>query len=363
MTICKRRTAIGLMSGTSIDGVDAALIETDGIKIFEFGPFISVPFDRAFRKRLQPIMDRDPKSKNLLVERDLTFYHVDAVRTLLGQNRIEPSEIDVIGFHGQTVFHDPGNKITRQIGNAPLLASKTGINVISNFRSADVAAGGEGAPLAPIFHIAITKRLKRPIAVLNLGGVANITWVSEDGRAIAFDTGPANAMIDDWVRAHSTLPFDQEGQLAGQGIVNEIALSALLNHPYFDRPSPKSLDRNTFSSMPIEGLSLEDGAATLVAFTAKSISRAQHLLPARPLRWLVTGGGRHNPSLMGALRRHLHARVDPVEVVGWDGDALEAQAFAYLAVRSLCRLPLSYPGTTGVQYPVTGGDFYSATHE
>ncbi len=360
MTTWRRCAALGLMSGTSLDGVDVALVETDGVKIFALGPFLTVPYSNTFRKRLKLLIGERPSKKAIEVERELTLYHAEAVDRLLGKAGITSDGIEVIGFHGQTVLHDPTNRISYQIGDASLLASETGIDVVSDFRAADLLAGGEGAPLAPIFHVAMTQNLRRPLAVLNMGGVANVTWINSNDEVIAFDTGPANALIDDWVWKRAGISYDHGGKLAGSGNINEAALTELLNNSYFERQPPKSLDRNAFSIMPIEGLSLRDGAATLTAFTAMTISRAQALLPAPPLRWLVSGGGRLNQTLMAAVRRHLSAPVEPVEMVGWNGDALEAQAFGYLAVRSLCRLPLSYPKTTGARHPVTGGVFNSA---
>ena len=359
MTIKKRHTAIGLMSGTSMDGVDAALVETDGEDVFSLGAFVSIPYCPEFRDRLRASMGSSPSGDYSKLERDLTLFHAEAVRLLMSKASIKAYDIDVIGFHGQTIFHDPKNGLTCQIGDASLLSSETSIDVVSNFRAADIAAGGEGAPLAPIFHVAMTHNFERPILILNMGGVANITWIGNDGAFLAFDAGPANALIDDWIQAHTNQSYDEGGQFARQGNINAAALEALLDHQYFERPPPKSLDRNAFSITPIKGLSLEDGSATLVAFTAATIRGAQKHLPAPPKRWLASGGGRHNPALMAAIRQSLSEPVEPVEIVGWDGDALEAQAFAYLAVRSLAGLPLSYPETTGVPYPVIGGDFYS----
>lgn len=360
MTIRKRKIAIGMMSGTSMDGVDAALVETDGTDIFELGPFLSIPYAPAFRSRLKTLMGRPSNGEDLDVERDLTLYHAEAVRDLIADSGLPANAVDIVGFHGQTIFHDPVNAVTCQLGDGPLLASKTEIDVVSDFRAADVAAGGEGAPLTPVFHVALAQDLERPLAILNMGGVANVTWISPDGGVIAFDTGPANAMVDDWIRARTDLNFDEGGAIARQGKVNDIALAALMENPYFDLPPPKSLDREAFDMGPVAYLSTEDGAATLSAFTAASIAEAQNLLPTPPLRWLATGGGRHNPTLMAAVRCQLAAPLEPVEAVGWNGDALEAQAFAYLAVRSIYGMPLSYPQTTGVRHPVTGGVFHAA---
>ena len=365
MTADKRRLrVIGLMSGTSMDGIDAALIETDGDTVFGCGATSTTSYDPEFRLQLRSITGRVPDGSERTSEivRKLTLAHADAVEKLMQKTGLSSSDIDLIGFHGQTVFHAPDDGITCQIGDAGLLAETLDIDVIGDFRIADVEAGGEGAPLAPVYHVALSRELERPVAVLNVGGVANVTWISHDGGAIAFDTGPGNALIDDWVHAASGAPRDENGRLARSGQASEAYLARLLDNPYFARPVPKSLDRDDFAAAldTISDLSLEDGAATLTAFTAASVAAGLAHLPAPPLRWLVTGGGRHNPSVMAALRAHLNAAVEPVEAVGWDGDALEAQAFGFMAARSLFGLPLTYPQTTGVGKPMPGGRVFRA---
>lgn len=350
-------TAIGLMSGTSMDGIDVAVIDTDGEAVKRRGAFASYPYEAGLRKRVQAEAGRKPEPGDALaaVVRDITDAHAEAVEDFMGRAGLSPHDVDVVGFHGQTVFHDPGNGITVQLGDGQRLAAKLGIPVVCDFRSADVAAGGEGAPFAPLYHAALAKPLQPPVCVLNLGGVGNLTWISPDGGIVAFDTGPANALVDDWVLAQTGKPMDEDGRISRKGRVNEDALADLLADDYFDQPYPKSLDRDHFDPSPVMGLSLEDGAATLVAFSAHAVARAQAMLPALPERWLVTGGGRHNPVLMAALRSALDRPVEPVEAVGWSGDAMEAQAFAYLAVRSMYDLPLSLPSTTGVTEPMRGG--------
>jgi len=340
-----------------MDGIDAAIIRTDGETIFGFGTAISVPYDAPFRERLRDILGVDPETEPQAKEvaDDLTALHVDTVQTLLAEAELKPADIDIIGFHGHTVFHQPDLGLTRQIGDGGALARVTGIPVVDNFRMADVAGGGQGAPLAPLYHAALSWNYEKPLAVLNIGGVANVTWISPDGGIIAFDTGPGNALIDDWVRAREGRDMDKGGALAHAGKVDGEALSTLLDNPYFSQPYPKSLDRNAFDSSPVEHLSTEDGAATLTAFTASAVEKAVHIFPAPPNRWLVCGGGRHNPALMAALRGVLSQPVEPVEMVHWHGDALEAQAFGFLAVRSLKGLPLSLPSTTGVGKPMPGG--------
>ncbi|MCC7273411.1 MAG: anhydro-N-acetylmuramic acid kinase [Alphaproteobacteria bacterium] len=350
--------AIGLMSGTSLDGVDAALIETDGERVGAAGAALTHPYPPAFRDRLRSVLGGGGDVPG--VERELTERHAEAVADLLRRAGLAPADVAVAGFHGQTILHRPAERRTRQIGDGALLARLTGIPVVNDFRSADVAAGGEGAPFAPVFHRALAGDLGRPLAVLNIGGVANVTWIGRDGALVAFDTGPGNALVDDWVLRTTGRPYDADGALARSGRVDEDVLARLLAHPYFARPAPKSLDRDDFQGDAWRHLAAADGAATLAAFTVRAIVRALDQCPERPVRWLVGGGGRRNATLLDGLRAALGVPVDPVEAVGWDGDALEAQAFAFLAVRSLRGLPLSFPGTTGVPRPMAGGTCWRA---
>ncbi|MEM7172858.1 MAG: anhydro-N-acetylmuramic acid kinase [Pseudomonadota bacterium] len=346
------RWALGLMSGTSMDGIDAALLRCDGHRVFEFGPHGTYPYPAAFRTRLKSCLGGQGPIE--AVERELTDHHAQAVDDLLKQAGRGPRDVDVIGFHGHTILHEPEQGKTWQIGDGLRLAERSGIDVVYDFRSHDVAAGGEGAPFAPLFHAALAADLEKPIAVLNIGGVANVTVIA-GSDILAFDTGPGNALIDDWMERGTGTPIDRGGKIAQQGRVDRGALNQLLADEYFGRPVPKSLDRDHFSAAPVDGLSLTDGAATLTAFTAASVALAADALPHRPKQWLVTGGGRHNPAIMAALQNHLGVKPEPVEAAGWNGDALEAQAFAYLAVRSQAGLPLSLPGTTGVAQPTCGG--------
>ena len=358
--------AVGLMSGTSLDGIDAALIESDGEAEVRPIVFESHPYGSRFRARLRALLGARAIDPNLSgdvasIEQELTERHVDAVSGLLARASLAADEIAVVGFHGQTLLHAPDLGRTWQIGDGLLLARRLGIPVINDFRSADMAAGGEGAPLAPLFHRALIDSAlpdssERPVAVLNLGGVGNVPWIGPAGQPpIAFDTGPGNALIDDWCASHAGLACDLDGGLALSGTADATAVAKLLDDPYFARQAPKSLDRDAFDPAPTAGLSVSDGAATLTEFTAASVAAALPLLPAPPRRWLVTGGGRKNPAVMMALRARLGTPVDSLEAIGWDGDALEAQAFAYLALRSRAGLPLSLPTTTGVPVPTTGG--------
>lgn len=350
---------IGLMSGTSLDGVDAALLRTDGVSEIEVLGSLAIPYNLKLRKEIRSILGSDEVTEFVRkVERDLTLEHVFAVRKLLTQERLSYSDIRLIGFHGHTIFHQPAIGRTWQVGDAKLLAKKTGIDVIADFRSADMSAGGEGAPLVPVFHSALSRKCELPVVILNLGGVANVTWVGPDNGLVAFDTGPGNALIDDWMYAKEGISQDVDGQLAAIGKVEEGVLKELLKHPYFDRKPPKSLDRNEFDLGLASRLSTADGAATLTAFTAAAVVRSKVFFPITPKYWLVSGGGRNNPSLMGALTKLLEEPVMPVEKMGWNGDCLEAQAFAYLAVRSLYNLPLTYSSTTGVISPTHGGHLF-----
>ena len=349
--------ALGLMSGTSLDGVDAALIETDGVEVATFGPWRTASYSDDLRMQLRAVIAG--RGERDAAERALTDFHADVAEALLAQAGVHGEEVAVAGFPGHTVRHDPAAGLTDQIGDGAALACRLGIDVVNDFRSADVAAGGQGAPLVPLFHAALARRggLAMPLAVLNLGGVANVTWIGgpADEDLLAFDTGPGCALIDDWVLRETGAPHDRDGELASAGTVDRAALDDLLAHPFFGAPPPKSLDRNAFDPAPVSGLSAEDGAATLVAFTAEAVRRARAHMPVPPLRWLVTGGGRHNPALMAQLGERLGAPCGPVERVGWQGDALEAQAFGFLAVRSRRGLPLSLPRTTGVPRPLSGG--------
>jgi len=367
----KTYIAIGLMSGTSMDGIDIAGLETDGETLLNPGPagaFIYSDEERAYLRQAVEAAAHwkagDPVPEAVATaEKKLTAAHAEAVATFLNENGLKPEEIDVIGFHGQTVLHAPDQQWTVQIGRGDQLAATLGIDVVNDFRSADVAAGGEGAPFAPLYHKALAANLEgpRPIAVLNLGGVANVTWLGDGPDDIlAFDTGPASGALDDWVQSHGAGRMDVDGQLAKAGKVDEAILSGMLDNPFFDVKPPKSLDRLDFPMDPVAGLSLEDGAATLTAFTAACIERATEHLPTKPHIWIVCGGGRYNPAILDELRTRLGVPVEPAESVGWRGDDVEAEAFAYVAVRSLRGLPLSVPGTTKVPKPQTGGVLHRA---
>jgi anhydro-N-acetylmuramic acid kinase len=360
------RTAIGLMSGTSLDGVDVALITTDGERVESFGPSRTYPYAEAHRDILRQAfrdaltLDDRAARPGVLAEAEAltTRRHAEAVEAFVRDESLSPADIELVGFHGQTVLHDPTRALTVQIGDGQALADRLRIPVAWDFRAADMAASGQGAPLAPAFHkaLAVTAGLDVPVMFLNLGGVANVTYVGPDGELIAFDTGPGNALLDDWIRARTGDPFDRDGQLAASGTPSEPLLRELLAHPYFALPPPKSLDRNAFSVAALAHLSDADGAATLLQFTARAAAAARTHVPEAPRAWFASGGGRHNAALMQALAAKLgEDAVRPLEALGFDGDATEAQAFAFLAVRAADRQPISFPLTTGVQQPLTGG--------
>lgn len=360
--------AVGLMTGTVLDGnIDVALLRTDGESIAEFGPWTLSPYPPGLSELLHETL-RQARSWNFgpvdppifaEAEEALTRAQSAAVRQFVEASGMRMSDIGIIGFHGQSVLHraPTTERIgdTRQLGNGPLMAELLGTRVAYDFRSADVRAGGQGAPLAASYHATLLRDLgaSGDVAVLNLGGVANVTW-TDGATVIAFDTGPANAPINDWVRAHTGGAMDADGTLARDGKVDEARLTALLAHPYLAAAYPKSLDRFDFEARMADGLSLEDGAATLTAFTAAAVGKGLDLLPRRPKRLIVCGGGRRNPTLMQMLGERAGVEAVPAETVGWRGDAIEAELFAFLAVRRLRDLPISFPTTTGVPTPMNG---------
>jgi anhydro-N-acetylmuramic acid kinase len=354
---------IGLMSGTSLDGIDMALMETDGEDMVRRGPFLSLPYSETQRSILRralrdatELTDRHSRPGSLAeAEYALTRWHADAVHSWVLKSGISLSKIDIIGFHGQTVLHRPETRLTVQLGDGAELALLLGVPVVNDMRAADMAAGGQGAPLVPVYHRALAAGIaERPVAFVNIGGVANVTWIGRDGELLAFDTGPGNALIDDWVKLHTGIALDEGGGMALSGHGDEATIAQFLGNDYLKKPAPKSLDRNSFANVRLDGLSAADGAATLVAVTARAISASRAHFPEDPTLWVICGGGRHNKAIMQALKTLL-PRVEAAEAFGFDGDAIEAEAWAYLSVRSIKGLPLSFPGTTGVPRPLTGG--------
>ena len=359
-----------------MDGIDIALLSTNGKSRLERGAGASFPYDPDFRRQLAQalvdavgIRERDERPGRLgEIERELTIRHAAAVNAFLYEHRLVPGDIDLIGFHGQTVLHRPHEALTVQLGDGQLLADQTGIDVIHDLRARDMQHGGQGAPLVPVYHRALSKNLpdtvfkdsksRWPVAFVNIGGIANVTWISARGSMIAFDTGPGNALIDQWVQHKAGIPYDQAGAIASEGhIIAEMA-DAYLQAGFFSRPAPKSLDRNDFLPPDPASASLEDGARTLAHVTARSILMAADHLPKPPVVWIICGGGRHNAAIMHDLRdlaAGTGTRVVSAEDVGLDGDAMEAEAWAYLAVRSRRGLKITWPGTTGVDKPRSGG--------
>ena len=362
--------AVGLMTGTVLDGnIDVALLRTDGERIAEFGPYTLAPYSRSIRDLLEQTLAEarrwnfDGPEPAIFAEAEdaLTRAQAEAVRMHVESSGLGLSDIGVVGFHGQSVLHrapQPGRiGTTRQLGDGQLMHELLGVKVAYDFRSADMRAGGQGAPLAAIYHQALLRGqgASGDTAVLNLGGVANVTYWDGGDLLVAFDTGPANAPLNDFMKAQGLGEMDRDGALARSGKVDEARLSQLLQHPYLSKPPPKSLDRFDFTAAMADGLDPATGAATLTAFTAAAVGKGLDLLPSRPSRLVVCGGGRHNPVIMAMLGTYADVDAVPAEAVGWRGDAIEAELFAFLAVRVLRGLPISFPSTTGAPHPLTGG--------
>lgn len=341
------------MSGTSADGVDGALLWTDGITVKAFGPTKYIPYPASLKRSLIQAYGKRPGPEGESLAQEILHYHLNCVTALLKETT---QKVDLIGFHGQTIFHKPPE--TYQIGDGKALATEIGIPVVDQFRLNDLAHGGQGAPFIPVFHQALAQDIPKPLAILNIGGVANVTWIGEkEDDLLGFDVGPGNGLIDDFVQTHTEFPWDEGGAIAQRGIIHEKFLEKWLQHPFFDQPPPKSLDRQTFHTClaDIKDISFEDGVATLTAFTAAAVQKSLEHLPQKSSLWLVAGGGAHNDTLLSLLRKYMKTEVKKTSEIGWNGDALEAQAFAFLAVRSFKGLPLSFPGTTGVRSACTGG--------
>ena len=366
----KEFLVLGLMSGTSLDGIDLALLQTDGESRIAAGADGFAPYSEAMRRTLRALLTElaDCPTDRLrdrahwpptLAQADewVTQAHSDAVQKFLTDTGEKP---DLIGFHGQTVCHRPQEKFTLQIGDGAALAAAVGVSVVGKFRLADMVAGGQGAPLAPLYHAALVGEANPPLAVVNLGGITNITWLCGE-EVLAFDTGPANALLDDWVFAHTDQAYDKDGGLAAQGKVNQAALDALLVDDFFKKPPPKSLDRLAFDAKIVQDLSAQDGAATLAAFTIETLLLGLAQCPSAPQKLILCGGGRHNKYIVRELAAAFAGEVVLCEALGWQGDRLEAQAFAWLAVRALKKLPLSLPTTTGAKAPTSGGVVYHAS--
>lgn len=364
--------AIGLMSGTSMDGIDLAIVRSDGENALERGPSFFVPYEAVFRQRIaagleeaKAIIRREERPGTLAeLEREITERHADAVAQFLAGEARNWGQPGLIGFHGQTVLHRPHLGLTMQLGDGRLLAARTGLPVVYDMRANDMFHGGQGAPLVPAYHAALARTLpqpfagKYPVVFVNIGGISNITYVGEKGDPVAFDTGPGNTLIDQWVSREGGVPFDAGGAIASEGDVITPVVERYLDNPFFAKPGPKSLDRNDFTLEDVGGLELADGARTLANVSAEAILKSADHMPETPRLWIVCGGGRKNPHIVGDLRigaRRAGAEVILAEDAGFNGDATEAEAWAYLAVRAERGLPLTFPTTTGCGEAVTGG--------
>jgi len=362
--------AIGLMSGTSMDGIDVAALRSDGETIAEFGPGLFVPYAAPFRKRLESALEtaksidrREERPGDLAeIEAEITKRHAEAVQAFLASAPEEWKRPELMGFHGQTVLHRPQIGLTVQLGEGALLAERTGLPVVYDMRANDMALGGQGAPLVPAYHAALARSLpapfasRHPVVFVNIGGISNITFVPETGDPVAFDTGPGNTLIDQWVARHGGVPFDADGAIAGEGQIVGAVVRRYLANPFFDRPGPKSLDRNDFILDAASGLELADGARTLAAVTAEAILKSAEHFPERPKLWILCGGGRRNPHIVADMKAGAgDAEVVLAEDAGLAGDFTEAEAWAFLAIRARRGLPLTWPTTTGCREPATGG--------
>lgn len=365
------KRAIGLMSGTSMDGIDLAMLETDGDGCVRRVAASFTAYDAGFRKRLEQALEtakaiesRSDRPGDLAqLEAALTDRHAVAIEAFLTREGLSANQIDVIGFHGQTVLHRPQKRLTVQLGDGEALASRLGIDVVYDMRAHDMTLGGQGAPLVPAYHRALAAGLaaewagELPVVFVNIGGISNITYIGADGDLRAFDSGPGNTLIDQWVTRHAGIPYDSGGAIASEGRVLSGLANRYLSSPFFTAKERISLDRNDFQLPDDKDAGLEDGARTLAFVTAATIAKAQAHLPEKPKLWILTGGGRHNRLIVEDLTvatRHT-GQVIVAEEAGLNGDSMEAEAWAWLAVRSLRGLPLTYPGTTGVKEPATGG--------
>ena len=372
-------TALGLMSGTSMDGIDIALIRSDGKNIVERGPFLFVPYHKEFRTQITnglvdalAIKTRAQRPGNLKgLEKDITRFHERAVRQFLETYKINASEIDLIGFHGHTILHRPDDGLTVQLGDGQMLCNNTGVETIYDMRANDINNGGQGAPLVPVYHRALAHKIRQetgnnsPIAFVNIGGISNVTYVGEDNHLIAFDCGPGNALIDQWVSQIDGIEFDEDGLFGKRGKILKSVCDQYMDHPYFDLPIPKSLDRNDFKPLVDNKISLNDGARSLAHVTALAILQAANKLPKIPSIWVICGGGAQNPVIMDDLRAMIenktpensrsNPRVVSADQIDLSSMAMEAEAFAYLAIRSKHGAYLTYPQTTGCGSAQSGG--------
>lgn len=364
MTNIRRMTAIGLMSGTSVDGVDAALVETDGVDVFDNAVAITRHYRPELKEEIIALLGNETHQNEEKLNRAnllFTLFNGDTVLELLEKAGKKIEDIDVIGFHGHTLFHSPLLKVTRQLGNPQLLANELGVKVVSRFRNVDVKSGGQGAPLEAAYLVAITRDMEKPLGIINIGGIANVTAIGQNGEIQAFHTGPGNAIINDWMRKKHAIEMDFDGLEAARGNPDMRVVDDLLKDEFFAKIPPKSVDRNYFSFAlhEVDGLSVSDGAATLTYFVAAAIKQAlDNYLFIKPVKWVAYGGGANNPTLLRFIAKVLKSEVVKADELGWNGNTLEAQSFAFLAVRSLCGMPITYPETTGAPEPLSGGKLF-----
>ena len=350
----KTYKALGLMSGTSMDGIDLAFIESDGFENITSLNFTYLPYKKDLKERLSNIIYGKPSLEEIkLVENEFTNLNAKLIEDFLQKNQINKNEIDLIAFHGHTVLHNPDKKITWQIGNPCLLSQVTNINVISDFRRRDVALGGQGAPLVPIYHFHLFANQNKPTAILNIGGISNITYFNSDKEEDiqAFDICFGNAPMDDLIAKKLGRDFDQDGELAKKGTVDFLLADRILQNEIFHKLPPKSFDRDDFAEIisPINNLKIEDALATFAYMHAKVLNMNIELLEEKPQEIFICGGGRKNIALMDEMKKHIiGCDIRSVEEIGLNGDAIEAEAFAFLGIRSLLNLPISFQKTTGV---------------
>jgi len=362
------KTAIGLMSGTSMDGIDVAMLVTDGEQLMKVGPSASFDYSTHQRELLlaglkdaELISIRTDRPHDLdELEKAVTDWHCEAVENFMQENDLSADDVDVVGFHGQTVLHRPEQGLTVQLGLGQRMANRVGIDVVYDFRANDMEHGGQGAPLVPVYHqsLATNGDAELPVVLLNIGGISNVTYVGSEGELLGFDSGPGNGLIDQWMLSEAGIPYDQGGRIASEGQIDQSIVDRYLAAPYFSQAAPKSLDRSDFPPMESGELELADGARTLAHITARSIAKSQEQFPTQPKHWIISGGGRLNDSIIRELREIVERKGQQLSVsedIGLNGDMMEAEAFAYLAVRSMRGLALTFPSTTGCKKPVSGG--------
>ena len=362
-------TSIGLMSGTSCDGVDASIIKSDGENEVHFIGNYFLPYEETVKSRIRSLKEKinliSDIEKNMSdlnnLKKEITFIHAKIVDLIIEKFELNKSEIDLIGFHGHTIFHSFKDKKTKQIGDGRLLSQITGLNIVYNFRENDIRNGGQGAPLVPIFHklLQIKLRLKIPLVFLNIGGISNLTHLDKDKKMTSFDTGPGNFLIDKilQIKSNDKIQFDEDGKIAFEGNVNRNILDSYLNDPYYEFSPPKSLDVNDFSLSPLRSLSLEDSVATLSELTSITIVNALNFFSSKPIEIILCGGGRKNKYIFERIKKLSNIKISNIDNYKINGDFIESQAFAYLAIRSFLKKPITFPETTGVIRPISGGDF------